>query len=108
MKRVILFLIMFLSSCAVSPETAKKKQIESAFLNYQNKAISWSPQVEVLEHDLGEIHDNPSNPPIGFKKTGYFVSYDPDPYCVGWFSVYEKCADGVCEYKFEDTGGICE
>lgn len=108
MKRAILFSIIFLASCAVSPIVAKKKQIESAFLSYKNKTVSWSPQVDVLEYEIEAYRDNPGNPPIEYKEARYFVTYDPDPYCVDWFSVYEKCVDGVCKYKFEDAGGICE
>jgi hypothetical protein len=108
MKRAMLLSCTLLVSCAVSPETTKKKEIEAAFLHYKNEPVSWSSDVEVLAYQTTKAQDNTSNPPIGYKETGYFVAYDPDPYCVDWYSAFEKCESGVCEYKFENTGGFCE
>lgn len=108
MALALLLACTFLISCAVSPETTKKKEIEAAFLHYKNKARSWSFSVEVLTYETTKANNNTSNPPAGYKEAEYFVAYDPDPYCIDWYSAYEKCENGVCEYKFEHAGGVCE
>jgi hypothetical protein len=110
---IFILLSILFQGCATSPEALKKRDIEESFLKYTGKNLKRSTSVDVYK--LSSIEKNEMYPEReqnllaqDYKLVHYFISYEPDPACPNWYSVYEKCDSLNCSYQFILSGGFCE
>ena len=112
-KFIFLIVGVILVIGCVNSSTSKKELLEFEFLKSIGKSSTWSRKVKILALDKSETKGEKLEEELDLIAKGYtdlleFVSYDYEPLCYDIYSIFEKCTNGTCNYKFIRVESLCE